>query len=40
MVMCGKFHTLFLIDGCVWSTGANKEGQLGNGGVQTQYRPV
>jgi len=29
MVACGKYHTLFLIDGQVWATGHNKEGQIG-----------
>jgi alpha-tubulin suppressor-like RCC1 family protein len=40
MVACGKYHTLFLIDGCVWATGVNKEGQIGNGTTQNQYKPV
>ena len=40
MLACGKYHTLFLIDGQVWATGANKEGQIGNGSTQTQYKPV
>jgi len=31
MLVCGKYHTLFLIDGQVWATGANKDGQLGIG---------
>jgi alpha-tubulin suppressor-like RCC1 family protein len=35
MVQCGKYHTLFLIDGLVWATGNNKEGQIGNGTTQT-----
>lgn len=33
MLACGKYHTLFLVDGQVWATGANKEGQIGNGGA-------
>jgi alpha-tubulin suppressor-like RCC1 family protein len=31
MIACGKYHSLFLIDGQVWATGANKDGQIGNG---------
>lgn len=40
MVACGKYHSLFLIDGQVWACGANKEGQIGNGSTQTQYKPI
>lgn len=40
MLACGKYHTLFLVDGQVWASGANKEGQIGNGATQTQYRPI
>jgi alpha-tubulin suppressor-like RCC1 family protein len=40
MIACGKYHSLFLVDNQVWATGANKEGQLGNGQTQTQYKPV
>lgn len=35
MVACGKYHTLFLIDGQIWATGSNKEGQIGNGNNKT-----
>lgn len=40
MIACGKYHSLFLIDGQVWATGANKDGQIGNGTTQTQYKPT
>ena len=34
-------HSLFLkTDGSVWATGANSDGQLGNGSNQDQYLPV
>ena len=39
-IACGKFHTLFLIDGQVWATGANRDGQIGNGTNKTQYKPI
>ncbi len=40
MVACGKYHTLFLIDGQIWATGSNKEGQIGNGSNKTQFKPT
>lgn len=40
MISCGKYHTLFLIDGHVWATGHNTEGQIGIGNTDNQYRPV
>jgi alpha-tubulin suppressor-like RCC1 family protein len=39
-VSCGKYHTLFLVDGNVWATGGNKDGQIGNGSTQSVYKPI
>ncbi len=40
IVVCGKQHTLFLVDGQVWGTGYNKDGQVGNGTSQSVFKPV
>jgi len=39
-VACGKYHTLFLVDGIVYACGHNREGQIGNGNTENAYKPV
>ena len=40
MIACGKYHTLFLVDGSVYASGHNREGQIGNNSNENAYKPV